>query len=281
MGNYEELKAAVASVIKTNGNQEITGQVLQNTLTALISQIGANATFAGIATPSTVPGTPDQNVFYIASKPGIYANFGGIELIDQVLIFANNNGTWYKSETNIPNNYLLDGFEVTPFTNNLTINSLIKEIYLSGNGFNKNNKYAVYSIARGINGVGWAIALKNIDTGLSTGWIVISNSEELNGYIKVIKNNFVLELLINNWDKINGQVTFNAEDGVLYNAFDIDFSPTIKLINYENETTKQISDIRGYSEKNREVLSRQTNLFNFGEDGKFINSNGGISNFVK
>lgn len=278
MGNYEELKAAVASVIKTNGNQDITGQVLQNTLTALISQIGANATFAGIATPSTVPGTPDQNVFYIASKPGIYANFGGIELIDQVLIFANNNGTWYKSETNIPNNYLLDGFEVTPFTNNLTINSLIKEIYLSGNGFNKNNKYAVYSIARGINGVGWAIALKNIDTGLSTGWIVISNSEELNGYIKVIKNNFVLELLINNWDKINGQVTFNAEDGALYNAFDIDFSPTIKLINYENETTKQISDIRGYSEKNREVLSRQTNLFNFGEDGKFINSNGGISN---
>ena len=29
MGNYEELKAAVASVIKTNGNQEITGRVLQ------------------------------------------------------------------------------------------------------------------------------------------------------------------------------------------------------------------------------------------------------------
>ena len=50
MGNYEELKAAVASVIKTNGNQEITGQVLQNTLTTLISQVGANATFAGIAT---------------------------------------------------------------------------------------------------------------------------------------------------------------------------------------------------------------------------------------
>lgn len=101
MGNYEELKAAVASVIKTNGNQEITGQVLQNTLTALISQIGANATFAGIATPSTVPGTPDQNVFYIASKPGIYANFGGIELVDQVLILTNKNGYWVKFDAGI------------------------------------------------------------------------------------------------------------------------------------------------------------------------------------
>ena len=68
MGNYEELKAAVASVIKTNGNQEITGQVLQNTLTTLISQVGANATFAGIATPNTAPGTPDQNVFTLPDK---------------------------------------------------------------------------------------------------------------------------------------------------------------------------------------------------------------------
>lgn len=68
MGNYEELKAAVSSVIKTNGNQEITGQVLQNTLTTLISQVGANATFAGIATPDTVPGTPDQNVFTLPDK---------------------------------------------------------------------------------------------------------------------------------------------------------------------------------------------------------------------
>lgn len=68
MGNYEELKAAVASVIKTNGNQEITGAVLQNTLTNLISQVGANATFAGIATPDTAPGTPDQNVFILPGK---------------------------------------------------------------------------------------------------------------------------------------------------------------------------------------------------------------------
>ena len=94
MGNYEQLKVAIAAVIKANGGQEITGQVLQNTLKTLISQIGVNATFAGIATPSTTPGTPDQNVFWIASTPGKYVNFGGINVGNEVVILQNNNGTW-------------------------------------------------------------------------------------------------------------------------------------------------------------------------------------------
>jgi len=278
MGDYEQLKQAVADVIKTNGNQEITGTIMQDTLLSIISTVGSNATFAGIATPTTNPGTPDQNVFYIASEPGIYANFGNVKLIDQVLIFSNNNGTWYKSEVNIPNDYLLSRFEVNTFTNNLTINSFIKEIYLSGNGFDKNNKYAIRSIVRGYDGIGWAISIRNIDTGLSTGWIIISDSEELTGYVKAIKGDYTLELLINNWDKIEKQIVFTEEDGKLYNALNIDFSPTIKLINYENETTIQISDIKGYSEENREVLLKQSNLFDFGENGKFIGSNGNISN---
>ena len=101
MGNYEELKAAVVSVIKTNGNQEITGQVLQNTLTTLISQVGANATFAGIATPDTVPGTPDQNVFYIAGQSGVYANFGGYEVTKNAVVFNNVSGNWVATELNL------------------------------------------------------------------------------------------------------------------------------------------------------------------------------------
>lgn len=101
MGNYEQLKQAVSDVIKTNGNQEITGQVLQNTLKTLISQIGANATFAGIATPDTNPGTSDQNIFYLAAQPGVYSNFGGVELTDQVLIFTNKNGIWVKNNSGI------------------------------------------------------------------------------------------------------------------------------------------------------------------------------------
>ena len=92
MGNYEQLKQAVADVIKTNGNQEITGAIMQNTLLSIISTVGSNATFAGIATPTTNPGTPDQNIFYLAAQPGVYSNFGGVELTNQVILFANKNG---------------------------------------------------------------------------------------------------------------------------------------------------------------------------------------------
>lgn len=101
MGNYEQLKQAVSDVIKTNGNQEITGAIMQNTLLSIISTIGNNATFAGIAVPETNPGMPDQNVFYIASQPGNYSNFGNIKLVDQVLILTNKNGYWVKFDAGI------------------------------------------------------------------------------------------------------------------------------------------------------------------------------------
>ena len=89
MANWQILKAAIADVIKTNGNQEITGRVLQNALNNIISNLGANATFAGIATPETNPGTPDQNIFYIASSNGVYSNFDGYKLEDEIVLFVN------------------------------------------------------------------------------------------------------------------------------------------------------------------------------------------------
>lgn len=101
MGNYEQLKQAVSDVIKKNGNQEITGEIMQNTLLSIISTVGNDATFAGIAVPETNPGTPDQNVFYIASQPGNYSNFGSIKLVDQVLILTNKNGYWVKFDAGI------------------------------------------------------------------------------------------------------------------------------------------------------------------------------------
>ena len=76
MANWSVLKAAIANAIKTNGNQEITGQVLQNALNNIVSTVGENATFAGIATPTTNPGTPDGPIFYFATEAGTYSNFG-------------------------------------------------------------------------------------------------------------------------------------------------------------------------------------------------------------
>lgn len=138
MGNYEELKAAVASVIKTNGNQEITGQVLQNTLTTLISQVGANATFAGIATPETAPGTPDQNVFYIAGQSGVYSNFDGYKLEDEIVLFLNESQSWKHVLCNIYNknkvkknaaNNISNIIDVIGTKTNVYVNKSGEEVY--------------------------------------------------------------------------------------------------------------------------------------------------------
>lgn len=81
MANWTALKAAIADVIKTNGNQEITGRLLQNVLNSIVSSVGENSSFAGIATPNTNPGVPDGNAFYLAYEKGVYSNFdASIEL---------------------------------------------------------------------------------------------------------------------------------------------------------------------------------------------------------
>ena len=96
MANYSQLKAAIADVIKTNGTQAITGQVLQDVLNSMVSVIGANYTFAGVATPATNPGTPDQNVVYLTATEGTYPNFNGIE-VPKGLSLLTWNGTWSLS----------------------------------------------------------------------------------------------------------------------------------------------------------------------------------------
>ena len=75
MANYATLISAIQAVIAENGNNEITGPILQQTLVAIVNSLGNGYQFIGLATPETVPGTPDQRVFYIGSA-GTYPNFG-------------------------------------------------------------------------------------------------------------------------------------------------------------------------------------------------------------
>ena len=106
MANYDNLKGAIQNVIADNGNQEITGNVLQSVLLSMTDNIGANATFSGVATPTTAPGTPDQLVFYIAGQPGTYANFGGAKLNNgELAVFSNPNGAWKTEKIYISRSY--------------------------------------------------------------------------------------------------------------------------------------------------------------------------------
>lgn len=73
--NYDLIKSAIADVIKQNGNEEITGNILQQVLLSIINVLGLGYQYIGIATPETTPGTPDAKVFYIAQAAGTYSNF--------------------------------------------------------------------------------------------------------------------------------------------------------------------------------------------------------------
>ena len=91
---WNNLKAAIAAVIKTNDNQEITGANLQNVLLSIVNMLGANATYAGIAEPQTSPGVPDGPVFYIAKTSGTYPNFNNAVITSGINIIKWENDAW-------------------------------------------------------------------------------------------------------------------------------------------------------------------------------------------
>lgn len=99
MSNYATLKSTIQQVVKTNGNNEITGALLQQTLLSMINSLGVGYQYVGIATPSTNPGTPDQNVMYFAAMPGTYTNFGGIVVNDGEFCVLCWDGSWIKKTT--------------------------------------------------------------------------------------------------------------------------------------------------------------------------------------
>lgn len=98
MANWIKLKKAIADVIKTNGNEEITGAIMQQTLISIVDNLGSNAQFGGVAVPSTVPADTDGRVFYLASTQGTYPNFNNIEVdASEIAVFTKDTaGTWVK-----------------------------------------------------------------------------------------------------------------------------------------------------------------------------------------
>ena len=101
MSNYNSLKTTIDANIKQNGNQEITGQILNSVLNAMVNTLGTGYQFAGVATTATNPGSPDAKVFYIANGKGTYTNFGGIEVTEDEVVFLYWDSSWHKVSTGI------------------------------------------------------------------------------------------------------------------------------------------------------------------------------------
>lgn len=93
MANYNNLANAIREVIKANGNNEITGDILQQILLSVVTNLGAQYQFGGIATASTNPGTPDYNVAYLVAA-GTYPNLGGLVIPSGYIGVLKYNGQW-------------------------------------------------------------------------------------------------------------------------------------------------------------------------------------------
>lgn len=101
MANYKSLKTTINANVKRNGNQEITGQILNSVLNAMVDTLGTGYSFAGVATPSTNPGSPDAKVFYIANGKGTYTLFGGLEVTEDEVVVLYWDTLWQKASTGI------------------------------------------------------------------------------------------------------------------------------------------------------------------------------------
>jgi lysophospholipase L1-like esterase len=98
---YGSLKNAIQNAVDwDNNDNQITGDIMLSVLLTMINSLGAEYQFVGVAGPTTNPGTPDQKVFYIASKAGTYVNFGGIVVNSgEVAIIKGSGSSWSKEVT--------------------------------------------------------------------------------------------------------------------------------------------------------------------------------------
>lgn len=94
---WTDLKNSISNLIKTNGTNAITGQILQDVfLNYIVDELGASE-IKGLAYLSTNPGTPDGTAVWFLGSVGVYPNFSGITVNAGEVAFAIWNGsTWDK-----------------------------------------------------------------------------------------------------------------------------------------------------------------------------------------
>lgn len=105
---YSTIAVTNLDIVQGKGNS-LTSAMSQKAVTdelgtiqdAIASIVNAGYVFAGVATPSTNPGTPDAKVFYIADGKGTYANFGGLEVTEDEVIVLKYDTAWHKEATGI------------------------------------------------------------------------------------------------------------------------------------------------------------------------------------
>lgn len=115
MADFSALKAAIRAAIRQNGNNEITGNIMQGILLSMVNTLGDAAInalvdavaalstrvadgymYGGIATPTSTPTASSGKVFYFALQAGTYTNYGALVVEQGVTILKTDNYQWTK-----------------------------------------------------------------------------------------------------------------------------------------------------------------------------------------
>ena len=111
MPNWTNLKESIADFIYANDNQEITGLSLRSVLINIVNNIVGQSgkVFAGLIEPQLrLQSSPDQNVFFLAVKPGTYmlgfSQAIGVLKKGNIGIIYNNNTGWILTQAQLPIN---------------------------------------------------------------------------------------------------------------------------------------------------------------------------------
>lgn len=163
MSNYSTTKNSIVRDIRANGNQEITGQLMQDNLIRIVNAVAQGDLFAGFATPTTIVANFDANVFYIATVKGLYPNFGGLTVEDEMCVFSNRSGVWQKTSIGVATGDIVAGYNtrltsVEGKTVQLEQEVNIKEdssgikITRGKNLYNKDSKYNIQGCYLNTNG---------------------------------------------------------------------------------------------------------------------------------
>lgn len=106
MANYQldQTGAEVQAILDAVQDKETTRPVLNSskliTSGAVRNALAEGYLYKGVADHTTNPGTPTEKVFYIASDPGTYSNFGaGISVADGEVAILKYDTAWHKEVT--------------------------------------------------------------------------------------------------------------------------------------------------------------------------------------
>lgn len=80
--NYNNIKTQINAQIRENGNQEITGAILNSVLLNIVSALGEGYQFGGIINPSSPFSSVDGRFFWFCEGEGVYVNYGGLEVFE-------------------------------------------------------------------------------------------------------------------------------------------------------------------------------------------------------